>query len=423
MSVVPYLAEETMSSFAALSRKDKQAVAQAILSGGVRLAKNAARAGRKGSRFIRKGTFSKKEARAQSARRSAPAAAVPRGPYVPTGMPPIDAPPAIAAPTAVATVMRQSYATSLQNYTVSHREYLGDLVGSTGFAVTSYSINAGRADVFPWLSKIALNFEMYSFRTLKFALKTQSPTTTRGSMILAIDYDPTDPAPDAKLDLLQYAGVTRSPPWSDCSFTASVKDMRRLPKYLVSAAPALVTSDQRLQDVGTLFIATQGQADTSTIAEIWCEYTVDLITPQSSSRCMQQYIEVNGRYGDNLNDTISINEDTMGQICSVSAALPSRYVVNVAGTYTLQIRVACSAMLDTPIGSTTFTINDVAKVDNGPFVNTDGTNFTAMVHYGRYRFAKGDIWYPTWTRSAEPASFTYTLMIQAYEPTPSTQPY
>ena len=54
---------------------------------------------------------------------------------------------------------------------VSHREYLGDINGTTAFTNTTYPLNPGVSQTFPWLSTIAASYQQYKFHGLIFEFR------------------------------------------------------------------------------------------------------------------------------------------------------------------------------------------------------------------------------------------------------------
>lgn len=81
---------------------------------------------------------------------------------------------------------------------IQHKEYLGDLLGSTNFTLSSYAINPGMQASFPWLSSLASNFEQYHFNGLVFQFVStsadalNSTNTALGKLIMATDYNALD---------------------------------------------------------------------------------------------------------------------------------------------------------------------------------------------------------------------------------------
>lgn len=165
---------------------------------------------------------------------------------------------------------------------IRHREYIADVAGSVAFAATGYAINPGIATSFPWLSNLAVNFESYLFRSLSFEYETQKSTATSGAVMLAVDFDAADAAPATKTALMTYHNAVRSAVWGECCYRSDGADLRKfgVQRYIRSAALA-ADLDIKTYDVGNLFVATQGEADTTAIGELYVVYDVELITPQS----------------------------------------------------------------------------------------------------------------------------------------------
>jgi len=163
---------------------------------------------------------------------------------------------------------------------VEHEEFIADIFGSTGFVDTPYSINPGLALTFPWLSQMAPLYESYMFESLRFDFQTESATTATGTLMMAVDYDASDPPATSKQQLANYRGFVRSAPWSNCSNRSLSADLRKRSSYYVRNGPLDPNQDIKLYDVGTLNVATNGQSGNSTIGELYVRYRVRLMTPQ-----------------------------------------------------------------------------------------------------------------------------------------------
>jgi hypothetical protein len=195
----------------------------------------------------------------------------------------------IMAGNALTTPMRQTYESLLQRYRVRHKEFIADISGSVSFSVASLRINPANSVMFPWLSRIAPNFERYQFKQLVFSLKTQTSTSTVGSIMMAIDYDPTDPLPVSKTALLQYEGAIRGAAWDNIDAYADVTQLEK--ECYTAEFVAATLADSRLNDVGQLIVATAGQADTALLSELWVEYDIELIVPQAGPMCAEQEVK------------------------------------------------------------------------------------------------------------------------------------
>ncbi len=165
---------------------------------------------------------------------------------------------------------------------IRHREYIGDVSGSVAFGLLSYSINPGLSHVFPWLAGIARRFESYLFRRLNFEYETQKSASTSGSVMLAVDFDAADPPPVGKQQLMSYHNAVRSAVWDECCYRSDALDLSKfgVQRY-IRTGNLSPNQDVKTYDVGNLYLGTQGEADTSPIGELYVDYDVELITPQT----------------------------------------------------------------------------------------------------------------------------------------------
>lgn len=166
---------------------------------------------------------------------------------------------------------------------VRHREYIADLNGSIAFALTSYAVNPGLETLFPWLSSIAHNYESYSFDSLRFLYETEAPSSTAGTVLLALDYDASDPAPENKSQAMSYRNSVRSAPWAKVQHQSDKEDLSKRKSYYTRRGLAPANTDIKLYDVGNFFACTQGMAGATAVGELYVEYDVRLMTPQLTS--------------------------------------------------------------------------------------------------------------------------------------------
>jgi hypothetical protein len=178
---------------------------------------------------------------------------------------------------------------------VVHKEFIGDLTSSAVAAVfqaVGIPINAGNSAMFPWLSQIAVNFESYVFRSLKFLFETDAATTTPGSLLLAVDYDAHEDLPTDKQEMMSRRDAQRSPVWNACVVDCKKEDLHKRKTYYVgnSAVPSSsyqlvgsnIKSDDRLENVGEFIAASSNCTSTAQLGELYVEYEIELLTPDSS---------------------------------------------------------------------------------------------------------------------------------------------
>lgn len=187
-----------------------------------------------------------------------------------------------AAKSAVARNVQPQMNARGGQFVIRHREFLGDVLGSTGYSVESYPINPALEVTFPWGAGIAQNYEQYQIRSLRFCYETQAPTTDPGTVMLAIDYDPADAPPIDKPTFMSMAGAVRGPVWNrfECS---AMKEYRQFDKLYTRTTGLAANQDVKTYDYGVLNVAVQGSA-LDTVGELYVEYEIALLTPQTDSQ-------------------------------------------------------------------------------------------------------------------------------------------
>lgn len=171
---------------------------------------------------------------------------------------------------------------SSRGWVATKREYFGELSGSVGFASTTYNINPTNGAMFPFLAGIAANFDEFCISGMLIELNseaTNNSTSNLGTMIVSTQYDVNSLPFANKVQMLNY------------QFTKSCKPTETLIHGIECAgestfARVLFTSnsdrtgvsrDPNLANLGVVTIATQGQPNTSIVAEQWVTYDIELL--------------------------------------------------------------------------------------------------------------------------------------------------
>jgi len=177
------------------------------------------------------------------------------------------------------------------NLRITRREYIADMspdpTGAGLFEIDEFRVNPGLPTSFPWLSRLAINFEKYRFHKLVFSFQTESPSTYSGTVMLAASYDVHDSIPVSKQEILGQSSSSRSPPWAPNSFAMDLVRMGNQLR-LIRSGLVPVGADSTLYDAGSFQFASQGVADggtgiTTSIGELWVEYDVELAIPATPS--------------------------------------------------------------------------------------------------------------------------------------------
>jgi hypothetical protein len=189
----------------------------------------------------------------------------------------------ISAPAAFGSRTKVSKATFGGGRTViKHSEYVGDITGSTNFAVPmALNLNPGLQGSFPWLSQIANAYEKFSVKQIQYRYSSESPTSQTGAVFLSPEYNPQDPPPVSKLETFQNEDTVRTVPWEDVVCKIPNKYLKVYNEYFVRLG-LMANSDIKTYDPLILYVCTQGNAAGGSMGEIWVDYQIELINPQGN---------------------------------------------------------------------------------------------------------------------------------------------
>nr|QKV51215.1 putative capsid protein [Crucivirus sp.] len=168
---------------------------------------------------------------------------------------------------------------------VQHREYLTDILSTTDFNNLEFPINPALASTFPWLSKIAANFEQYQIHGLIFEFKSgssdalNSTNTALGYVVMATEYNSLAPGYQNKLEMENALFACSTKPSLstihavECAPTQSPLTVL----YTRTGFENIGESDIRFYDLGKFNIATVGmQAIGANIGELFVSYDISL---------------------------------------------------------------------------------------------------------------------------------------------------
>lgn len=178
--------------------------------------------------------------------------------------------------------------TSKGGVVVSHREFISDIVSDGDpFTITQLNINPGLSGPFPWLSRLAQNFEEYRIHKMQFRFRStygnavSSNDAALGVVICATQYNALNSPFTAKGSMENYQGAQSGAPSEDIMHTIDLQQAATPAKTLYLRGGSIPDgSDLRLYDIGAFYIATAGQQASATVGELWCTYTIELIKPR-----------------------------------------------------------------------------------------------------------------------------------------------
>lgn len=179
---------------------------------------------------------------------------------------------------------------------IQHREYItsvysGTLDGSyTSFWKQIFEITPTSKLAFPWLSQIAVNYEMYKWHGLAFEFKSNygdavsSTNAAQGSVILTTQYN-ANATPFASRKQMENQEYTVSAKPSVSQIHLVECDPNNNGKgemyYTNTGVQGGSVTDQRLNRIGNFTIANEGlQAQNVIIGELWATYDILLFRPK-----------------------------------------------------------------------------------------------------------------------------------------------
>lgn len=176
---------------------------------------------------------------------------------------------AVQAPVAINKSSRQTGRTTMR---YKECERIQTVPGSSSFGIVgNVPCNPGLASSFPWLSGHASLYDKYKVHRLVYRYKNLKGTGSDGNILMSFDYDTLDAAPSSAVQMTQSTAWIDGSPWR--IFELHVKPDGR---KLFTRAGAVSSSDLKTYDMGRLFLAAEGCADTSDHGYLEVEYDIEL---------------------------------------------------------------------------------------------------------------------------------------------------
>lgn len=237
---------------------------------------------------------------------------------------------------------------------VRHREFIGNLQGSTSFEINTFNVNPGDEATFPWLSNIAANYEKYRPIGIIFEFKSTSASalnstnTALGTVMMCPRYNAVSQSvPQSKMEMLQIENcVSVCPAESAMCGIECAKNYNPLGVLYNRVGGTVPAGSEQLYDFCDFYIATEGMQAVSTIGELWVTYEIELLTP----------ILGGGQVGDDINFANY----------SISSATTSAYFANASSALNM-------SNMELTLGTNTITL---------PSNITTGTYYLALYYIG-----------------------------------------
>lgn len=162
-------------------------------------------------------------------------------------------------------------------------ELIEPVTTQTDFGAVAYAINPGNNVMFPWLSKIAAQWEKYKFLKLEIHYRpniTEYAPNASGLLVLQGDYDALDPVPLSSTQMLDSEPKATCMPCKPMILRLSPREMANSGQlhYVRTGYPPF-GSDLKTYDVGQVFFGSEGSTTDALCGRLYVKYKVRLEVP------------------------------------------------------------------------------------------------------------------------------------------------
>lgn len=175
---------------------------------------------------------------------------------------------------------------------IRFKEFVQDISGSVGFGVSSFAVQPGVATLFAWLSGQAGYYQEYRVKRLRFCFDTEKSSATSGKVMFAFSPDAADSAPVNKQEMLEYGQKAKGVPWVPFEFEVDTSTEAFGRSRYIRTGGLAANLDIKMYDIGILFVATQGMADTTAVGELYVEYDIELMVPVVSTAALAKAVSL-----------------------------------------------------------------------------------------------------------------------------------
>lgn len=173
---------------------------------------------------------------------------------------------------------------------VKFRELLKDTihktlnVGMDNLFTQAYQfrLNPGVSTTFPWLSRLAQNYEQYSLVKCSFEYVNAAPATRGGFLYMQPEYNPLAAPAATPSEAMSNMGTVSTPLWQQCAcdlrFGAAMTQRRKYVRHNVQGARSLEDCD-----MGMMNVYYNDSELTVLPGQIWVNYEFILYAPQTTS--------------------------------------------------------------------------------------------------------------------------------------------
>jgi len=179
-----------------------------------------------------------------------------------------------------------------QTIVVRHKEFIGELTGSTTFTNKfSLPINPGIATTFPWLSTVAAQYSEYRVRGMVYhyvptsGMSVASTNPALGSVMFQTSYRANEAAPVNKVEMMNEYWATEGRPCDEICHPIEC-DPKENPFNIqyVRTGPLAASDNILMYDLGTTRVCTTGNTTSNAVlGDLWVTYEIELKKPRVTS--------------------------------------------------------------------------------------------------------------------------------------------
>ncbi len=268
---------------------------------------------------------------------------------------------------------------------VTHREFVKDIIvpaSPSAFTNEAFNVNPGDSYTFPWLARLARQYQQYSFNGIVFEFKTLSSDITSGgalgAVIMASNYDVAQAEFADKLHMenSQYA-VSAKPSLSQIhTMECEPSETANRLYYVRDGGTIPADQDPRFYDLAKFQLATQGLPGSANtvLGELWVSYDVNLYKPVLDAMVQGSHIIATAATKTNLWGTNGASTTTYGTLVTATAA--NRFVFNEIGQYLIVLGLDGTGLVSPGFSSST---PSSSTVDNNNGTTSRNIQYTITV--------------------------------------------
>jgi len=293
-----------------------------------------------------------------------------------------------------------------QTIVVRHKEFIGELTGSTTF-VNKFSlpINPGISTTFPWLSTVAAQYSEYRVRGMVYhyvptsGMSVASTNPALGSVMFQTSYRANEAVPVNKVEMMNEYWATEGRPCDEICHPIEC-DPKENPFNVqyVRTGPVAAGDNILMYDLGTTRVCTTGNTTSNAVlGDLWVTYEIELKKPRVTSldTALARSLTTSGTSADTLNTFGSAHTDQTTILGAVVQSNNITFPGTLAGDYLVVINytgltaasgpsfvASGGAVLVTPvaiaIGSSSAIITAVVRFSGAASSSTVSVNFTTL---------------------------------------------